>query len=87
MLSFGHFSYNCDSGNNTTQPCFQAMSAGWQRSLYSCYYSPEVSLETFQAYLDDLEESIRKWSGPIIVAGDFNAKSRSWSGPGGPEDR
>ena len=54
-------------------------------AVYSCYYSPNVSLETFQADLDDLEESIRQWPGPIIVTGDFNAKSRSWSG--GPEDR
>ena len=35
--------------------------------------------------LDDLEGSIRQWPGLIIVAGDFNAKSRSWSG--GLEDR
>ena len=51
----------------------------------SSYYSPNVSLQTFQADLDDLEERIRQWPGSIIVAGDFNAKSRSWSG--GPEDR
>ena len=38
----------------------------------------------FQADLDDLEGSIRQWLGPILVAGDFNAKSRPWSG--GPED-
>ena len=53
--------------------------------VYSCYYSPNASLGIFQADLDDLEGSIRQWPGPIIVAGDFNAKSRSWSG--GPEDR
>ena len=51
--------------------------------VYSCYYPPNASLEIFQADLDDLEGSIRP--GPIIVAGDFNAKSRSRSG--GPEDR
>ena len=53
--------------------------------VYSCYYTPNVSLETFQAYLDDLEESVRQWAGPVILARHFNAKSRSWSG--GPEDR
>ena len=54
-------------------------------AVYSCYYPPNATLEIFQADLDDLEGRIRQWPGPIIVAGDFNAKSRSWSG--GPEDR
>ena len=54
-------------------------------AVYSCYYSPEASLEIFQADFDDLEGSIRQWSRPIIVVGDLNAKSRSWSG--GLEDR
>ena len=53
--------------------------------VYSCYYSPNASLEIFQEDLDDLEGSLRQWPGPIIVAEDFKAKSRSWSG--GPEDR
>ena len=46
-------------------------------TVYSCYYSPNASLEIFQADLDDLEGSIRQWPGPIIVVEDFNAKSRS----------
>ena len=54
-------------------------------AVYSCYYSLNASLEIFQADLDDLEGSIRQWPGPITEAGDFNAKSRSWSG--GPENR
>ena len=54
-------------------------------AVYSCYYLLYASVEIFQADLDDLEGSIRQWPGPIIVAGNFNAKSRSWSG--GPEDR
>ena len=33
-------------------------------SVYSCYYSLNVSLETFQADLDDLEGSIRQWLDP-----------------------
>ena len=32
-----------------------------------------VSLKTFQADLYVLDESIRQWPGPIIVAADFNA--------------
>ena len=46
-------------------------------AVYSCYYSPNASLETFQADFDDLEGSIRQWPGPIIVAGDLKAKSKS----------
>ena len=53
-------------------------------AVYSCCYSPNASLEIFQADLNDLEGSITQWPEPIIVE-DFNAKSRSWSG--GPEDR
>ena len=44
-------------------------------AVYSCYYSPSASLEIFQ---DDLDGNIKQWPGPIIVAGDFNPKSRSW---------
>ena len=37
--------------------------------------------------LDALEEHIRKWKGPLILAGDFNAKARAWAGePWGPRD-
>ena len=54
-------------------------------AVYSYYYSPNASLDIFQADLDDLEGSIRQCPGPIIVTGDFHANSRSWSG--GPEDR
>ena len=53
-------------------------------AVYSCYYSPNAPLQKFQAYLDDLEGSVRQWPGSII-AGDFNAKSRSWSGS--PKDK
>ena len=53
--------------------------------IAATYYSPNSSLEIFQTDLDDLEGSIRQWPGPIIVAGDFNAKSSSWNGS--PEDR
>lgn len=54
-------------------------------AVYSCYYSPNSSLEAFQADLEELEDSVRQWSGPVVVAGDFNAKSKSWSS--GPQDK
>ena len=34
--------------------------------------------------LATLEEHIRKWKGPLILAGDFNVKARAWTG--GPRD-
>ena len=32
--------------------------------------------------LATLEKYIRKWKGPLILAGDFNAKAMAWEIPG-----
>lgn len=49
--------------------------------IYSCYCSPNVSLNEFEAFLDGLETSIRGATCPVIVAGDLNAKSPEWGSP------
>lgn len=54
-------------------------------AVYSCYYSPNRLIEAFKTDLEELEDSVRQWTGPVVIAGDFNAKSKSWSN--GPEDK
>lgn len=46
--------------------------------VYSCYYSPNDSYDVFLKNLDDLEDSIRKTKGQLLMAGDFNSKSPEW---------
>jgi len=48
---------------------------------YSCYCSPNCTLEAFDSFLAGLEASIRLQTNPqanLIVAGDFNAHSAAW---------
>lgn len=47
--------------------------------LYSCYISPNVSLEDFEIFLRDVGDSIAQLRGKsIIITGDFNSKHRAW---------
>lgn len=49
--------------------------------FYSCYFTPNCSLQDFDRYLGDLEASIRNQGGAgmdTIVAGDFNSHSTEW---------
>ncbi|KAL5234326.1 hypothetical protein ACI65C_001736 [Semiaphis heraclei] len=46
--------------------------------LFSCYCSPNVPFTEFETFLRRLEISIREAKGPVIVGGDFNAKSQDW---------
>lgn len=46
--------------------------------IYSCYWSPNTDLAAFIYFLDRLEASIRSARTPVLVAGDFNAKSPEW---------
>lgn len=46
--------------------------------IYSCYYSPNVTLAEFENSLVRLERSIRSTANIVIVAGDFNSKSTDW---------
>lgn len=48
-------------------------------AVVSCYYSPSISVETFEARLDELEARLgRTDTSDMIVAGDLNAKSPVW---------
>ena len=48
-------------------------------TVYSCYISPNCTINEYTAYLDHLATSLLRRQGqPLIVAGDFNAKSEEW---------
>lgn len=49
--------------------------------MYSCYWSPNCSIIEYKDFLLQLELSIRNSLIPVVVAGDFNAKSRAWGSP------
>lgn len=46
--------------------------------IYSCYCSPNVALSVFEDFLNALEVSVRSSPVPVVITGDFNAKSREW---------
>jgi hypothetical protein len=46
--------------------------------VYSCYFSPNRPLSEFAAFLDGLTASVETRTGPVIVAGDLNAKAADW---------
>lgn len=46
--------------------------------IYSCYWSPNTDIDSFQRFLDCLETSVRSSKFPVVIAGDFNAKSGEW---------
>ncbi|CAH2085121.1 unnamed protein product [Euphydryas editha] len=46
------------------------------------YFSPNRSLAEFESFLDTVRAAVcRQSSRPVIVLGDFNAKSRAWGNP------
>ena len=47
-------------------------------AVYSCYISPSVDLKAATLYMAKLANDIRRHNRPVIVAGDFNAKSTGW---------
>lgn len=48
--------------------------------VVACYISPNSSKEEFEGWLSRLEDQARGRK-KIVVAGDVNAKSRSWGSP------
>ncbi|KMQ86999.1 reverse transcriptase [Lasius niger] len=53
------------------------------RDVYvaSCYISPNVPIETFQEFLDELDYLLRYTGGNLLVYGDFNSKDTLWGCP------
>lgn len=49
--------------------------------IYSCYWPPSLSWTEYTEVVRSIEDSIREASVPVIVAGDFNAKSPDWCSP------
>lgn len=47
--------------------------------IYSCYFSPNRSLDDFITFLDDVGRSLRSTnSADIVITGDFNAAAAEW---------
>lgn len=46
--------------------------------IYSCYHSPNATIGEFDSFMQDLGRDLQGKSGPIVVTGDFNAKSKEW---------
>lgn len=50
-------------------------------TVISCYLTPSDNVDAFQRKLDEIEDLVRDRQGPIILAGDFNARSPEWGMP------
>ena len=47
--------------------------------VVGCYVSPNCTLAVFEGYLDEVRDCVRRYlPRPVIVLGDFNARSRAW---------
>lgn len=57
--------------------CF-AWVTGPQFTIISCYLTPRYSDVEFQLKLNTIEDKARQIEGPVIIAGDFNAKAAEW---------
>nr|CAI5835676.1 unnamed protein product [Callosobruchus analis] len=49
--------------------------------IYCCYSSPNVPLQDFKRYLDDLMDDAKSVGGEYIILGDLNVKSPQWGSP------
>lgn len=50
-------------------------------SIMGCYISPNVDLQIFGRYLDDISELVTLENREMVVAGDFNSKAPEWGSP------
>ncbi|GJQ78881.1 hypothetical protein Trydic_g52 [Trypoxylus dichotomus] len=50
-------------------------------TIFSCYVTPNESIQQFRTKADALEDAIFNTQGEVIVGGDFNAKAIEWGMP------
>lgn len=65
-----------DTGQS--EPGFRWITIG-EITLYSCYWSPNTTMQEYEQFLARLESSVRGRSTEILIAGDFNAWHTTWS--------
>lgn len=54
----------------------------WQDVLIiSCYISPNSDMDTYEEFLDELEECMDTTESHVLIGGDFNSKSALWGNP------
>lgn len=49
--------------------------------LFSCYWSPNSTLQEFADFVNRLEKAIRSEASEVLLTGDFNAKHTDWGCP------
>lgn len=47
-------------------------------TIFTCYISPNIKTAEYETVLQNLASKIQIQKKPVIIAGDFNARSRSW---------
>jgi len=55
----------------------RASRTGYTRTFYSCYIAPSVHISEFRTIMQEIADDARGRS-PILIAGDFNARSTKW---------
>lgn len=53
--------------------------------VIGCYISPNITIDTYSLFIEELNHRLSVLNGEKILAGDFNAKSVKWGYP--PDDR
>jgi len=46
--------------------------------LYTCYWSPNSTIQDYKDFLSRLERSIKSEAREVLLTGDFNAKHVDW---------
>ncbi|XP_072375467.1 uncharacterized protein [Diabrotica undecimpunctata] len=50
-------------------------------NVICCYISPNITMDAYEARLDEIMNEGRRLGGEFLVLGDFNAKSSEWGSP------
>ncbi|XP_076549205.1 uncharacterized protein LOC143306714 [Osmia lignaria lignaria] len=46
--------------------------------IFGCYFSPSLTMATYEGQLDGLAAGVASSTKPVIISGDFNARSVQW---------